>query len=346
MNEYTNMFSPLNIGRVQIKNRVVMPAMCLGHGQFDGTPTEQLMDYYEERAKGGAGLIIPGITRVDDMAGLGHLAQLSVSQDYTIKPMAEFVRRIHRHGAKIFIQLHHPGFQNVNLLVGLGPLAITGARYIPGFKKAFYRAAPLAKKLSEKGWSLSSVGPSKVESCDYNNARNRALSKKEIKKIITQFVEGANRAKLAGADGIELHAAHGYLLNNFLSPRTNCRTDEYGGSFENRIRILKDIIEGIRQKCGPDFPVSVRISVTEGYESVGLKGKENQGYGLSTGVRIAKTLESYGIDAINVSSGTYETMNYLVEPVTFEQGWRADFARAVKEAVSIPVISASLIKEP
>lgn len=343
MSNFKKLMSPMKIGDLEIKNRVVMPAMCLGHGQFDGNPTKQLISYYEERAKGGVGLIIPGITRVNDTHGFSSFGQLSASKDSNIPHLKKLADQIHKHGAKIFIQLHHPGYQNINLLVGLGPVAYTCNKFIPNFKKIFYGMAPAAKKIAEKGICLSAASPSKVEPCDFNNTKNRALSNKEIKKLIKQFIASADRVKQAGMDGVEIHAAHGYLLNEFLCPRTNNRTDEYGGSFENRMRILKEIIEGIKTKCGKSFPISVRISADEFYSEIGRKGI---GYNINEGVKIAKELESYGIDVLNVSGGTYETINYIIEPVTFDEGWRTKYIKAVKDAVSIPVIAVNLIRNP
>ena len=120
--EYKMLFTPMNIGTVQIKNRVVMPPMMLGFGQFNGCPTKEMMDYYEERAIGGAGLIITEITRVDDFSGASAFAQLAISHDYHIKPLAEMISRVHSHGCKMFIQLHHPGRQNLGLLMGTVPV--------------------------------------------------------------------------------------------------------------------------------------------------------------------------------------------------------------------------------
>ncbi|MFV0439767.1 MAG: FAD-dependent oxidoreductase [Lachnospirales bacterium] len=346
MKKYEMLLSPMKIGNVEIKNRVVMPAMCLGHGQFNGNPTEQLMDYYEERAKGGVGLIIPGITRINDVTGLAHFAQLSVSSDKNIEPLKELGNRIHKYGSKMFIQLHHPGYQNLNLLMGIGPSTIAMDKVIPNFKSTFFKMSPLAQNVVDKGACLAAAGPSKVEPCDYNMSKNRALSHKEVKNIIKQFIDGARRVKEAGMDGVEIHAAHGYLLNEFLSLRTNHRTDEYGGNFENRMRILKEIIEGIREVCGEDFPISVRISATEGYDKIGLEGKKSYGYAIDEGVKIAKALESYGIDVLNVSAGTYETMNYIVEPVTYDEGWRTEYIKQVREAVSLPIIAVNMIRTP
>lgn len=320
-----------------------MSAMLLDHGQFDGTPTEQMMDYYEERAKGGVGLIITEITRVNDVHGAGAFAQLAVSHDYHIAPLAEMVRRIHRHDCKVFVQLHHPGRQNAPVTIGTLPISIKMEKAWTGYRNLFYKMAPQAKMLGEKGVLKSVVGPSKMEPCSYAKAKIRALRRSEVKKLIQQFVDGALRVQKAGADGVELHAAHGYLIQQFLSPNTNRRKDEYGGDLENRMRFLLEIIEGIRSTSGLYFPISVRLTVDECYDKIGETGK---GYALDEGVKIAKRLEEAGIDAINVSSANYETMNYWLEPSSFEPGWRKYMAAAVKKEVGIPVIAANLIRSP
>lgn len=341
--KYEKLLSQMNIGNVTIKNRVVMPPMMLGHGQFNGKPTEQMMNYYEERAKGGVGMIITEITRVNDMDGTGAFAQLALSHDYHIKPLEEMIGRIHKHNCKIFIQLHHPGRQGVPLTVGILPLAICMEKISPKLRDFFYKITPLAKKMQDKGMVLSVAGPSKTEPCRYAKGRNRALRKSEVKKIIRQFTESAKRAQLAGADGVELHAAHGYLIQEFLSPFTNRRTDEYGGPLDNRMRFLLDIIAAIKKSCGEDFPIIVRLTVDECYANIGESGK---GYALEEGIKIAKKLEQAGIAAIDVSSANYETMNYWLEPTSFKPGWRKYMAQAVKNEVSIPVIAANLIRSP
>jgi len=346
MVKFAKMLSPMKIGSVEIKNRVVMPAMCMGFGQINGKPTEELMTYYEERAKGGVGLIIPGVTRIDDITGMAFLNQLSVSRDENIEPLSEFFTRIHKHGAKIFIQLHHPGYQNMNIMIGTGPIMIAIDRIFPNFKKLLRKNNVLMERILHKGIGLPVVSPSKVAPCDYNYAKNRALRKKEIKKIIQKFIDGAYRVLQAGGDGVEIHAAHGYLLHQFFSPRTNQRNDEYGGSIENRTRIIREIVHGIKQKCGADFPITVRISADEGYWDVGSADKKNSGYTIETAIDIAKKIEEYGADALSISSGAYETMNYMIEPVSFDEGWRRKYVQEIRNVVKIPIIAANLIKNP
>ena len=339
------LFTPMKIGSCEIKNRIVMAPMHMGMGTFDGTPTEKMMNYYEERAKGGTGLIILEITRVNDKTGASAFAQPSVSSDANIQPLSEMAERLHRHGAKFFVQLHHPGRQNVGLLVGTVPMSIKAQGLTKGiYGKMLYKLTPKAAPLLlENNIVPSSVAPSKCDPSAFAGGRVRALTHAEIKELEQNFIDGAVRVKKAGCDGVELHAAHGYLLQQFFSPVTNQRTDEYGGSFENRMRFITNIIKGIREKCGDDFPLIVRLTVDECYSYI---GKPDKGYTLEEGVKIAKALEALGVDAIDVSSGNYDTFNTWLEPVSFELGWRKYMAQAVKEAVKIPVIAANLIRSP
>ena len=187
------------------------------------------------------------------------------------------------------------------------------------------------------------VAPSPVP-CRLQKQKTRALKTAEIKELVREFGAAAKRVQLAGADGVELHGAHGYLIQEFLSPYTNRRTDEYGGSFDNRMRFITEIIAEIRRQCGADFPIIARISVDEFYREIGDPADE--GITLDEGIRIAKRLEECGIDAIDVSSATYETMNYWLEPTSFQTGWRSYLAKTVKQNVSIPVLAANLIRSP
>ena len=343
--KYEILASPMKIGNCEIKNRVVMSPMMVGFGQFDGTPTERMMNYYEERAKGGTGLIITEITRVDDKTGAASFNQLAVSQDYHIKPLSEMAKRIQRHGAKFFVQLHHPGRQNVGLLVGTVPLSIRMQEMTKGaYGKLLFKLTPAAGPLLVDHKIVpASVAPSKCDPAYFAGGRVRALRKNEIKQLEREFIDGAVRVFKAGCDGVELHAAHGYLLQQFLSPVTNNRTDEYGGSLENRMRFLLNILKGIKLECTKNFPVIVRLSVDECYAMIGQPGK---GYTLEDGVEMAKILEQNGADAIDVSCAGYDTFNYWLEPVSFEPGWRKYMAKAVREAVNVPVLAANLIRSP
>lgn len=305
---YEKLFTPGKIGNVELKNRLVMSPMGIGLADMDGTPSDEMIAYYEARAIGGAGLIIPEITRVNDVHGAGLMRQLSVTKDRHIEPLSRLAQAIHKHGAKIFMQLQHPGREGVSRLIGGQP--VVSASAIP---------------------------------CKVSKQETRALETEEVKQLIQQFVDGAVRVQKAGCDGVELHCAHGYLLQQFLSPYTNKRTDEYGGSFENRLRIVKEIIQGIREACGKEFPIGIRLTVEEFLDKVGVTEDYIH---IQDGVQIAVALEAEGLDFIDVSVGLYETGSTCVEPISFPQGWRRDLIKAVKDNVKIPVIGVSSIRDP
>ena len=305
---YKKLFEQGSIGKVTINNRLVMSPMGCGLANLDGTPSEDMIAFYEARAIGGAGLIIPEITRINDVHGPGLMRQLSVTTDRHIEGLAKLSQAVHKHGSKIFIQLHHPGRETVSVLLGGQPV----------------------------------VAPSPIP-CKYLKQNTRALETEEVKQLIQQFIEGAVRVQKAGCDGVELHAAHGYLLQQFLSPYTNKREDEYGGSFENRLRIVTEIIEGIRRECGKDFPIGVRLTVEEFLDKTGVTEEYIH---IQDGIKIAIALEKAGIDFIDVSCGLYETGITSVEPISFPQGWRRDIILAVKSHVNIPIIGVSVIREP
>ena len=227
---YPLLFSEGRIGSVILRNRVVLPPLEVGMANFDGTPSEQLIAYYEERAKNGLGLLMTGITRVNERHGAGLPRQLAMTSDRHIEPFARMVERIHRHGTKIFCQLHHPGRQSNSLMIGTWPLMERIGRFWPGYWKYFFKLVPAAEKFAKTGLVPAVVAPSAV-ACEYSRQRTRALSKREIRSLIKDFIQAARRVQLASGDGVELHAAHGYLIQQFLSPRTNRRTDEYGGAF-------------------------------------------------------------------------------------------------------------------
>lgn len=354
--KYPNLFTPMNIGQVTIKNRLVMTAMCVALAEHDGAVSEALAAYYEERAAGGVGLIITECSRVNETDAVSNPSMLSMSHDRYIKPLQRAVDRVHAHGAKLFVQLFHPGRQNVVFFPTLWQFNERMARIFPSYWNLYFKAAgrldasiiddPKAMKRMGR-YMKPLLAPSDVP-CGLadNPVRNQKtipMTIPQIRTLIGQFVSAAKRVKEAGADGVELHAAHGYLLQQFLSPYTNRREDEYGGTLTNRMRILEEIIAGIRKECGTDFPISVRLSVEEFYDMIGYPG---QGITLGEGVEMAKRLEGFGIDALNVSSGNYDTAQTSCEPVSFPLGWRKYLAKEVKQQVKIPVIAANLIRTP
>lgn len=308
MSNYEKLFAPGKIGQLELKNRVVMTAMGTGYANADGTPSERIMKYYEERAKGGVGLIVAEVTRVNDDHGVATECQLTVTREEHIEPLRELVERVHQYGTKLFLQLHHPGRQTFSAAIGGQPV----------------------------------VAPSPIP-CQVCRQETRELTTEEVEEIVQDFIRGAKIAQTAGVDGVELHGAHGYLINQFLSPYTNKRNDKYGGSFENRLNFLREMIVGIRKECGENYPLVVRLTVDEFLANAGIQEK---GLELEDGIRIAKELERMGVDAIDVSCGIYETMNTAIEPTSFQQGWRTFLPEAIKKEVNIPVIAVSVIRDP
>lgn len=298
----SKLFSVGKIGQLELKNRIVMPAIGTSLATSTGEASDEIIRYYQERAKGGCGLIITEITRVDDEYGVGTSNQLCATEAYQIPRLEKLVKAVHRYDSKIFFQLHHPGRQSHGRLIG-------------------------GKQI---------VAPSSVMS-DVIGEVPRALETIEVEELVKKFVKGAKIVQIAGADGIELHGAHGYLINQFLSPLTNLRTDKYGGSFFNRMRFITEIITGIRHLCGKDFPISVRIDGDEFLDG-GIK--------LDEAVKIARYLESIGVDAINVSSGTYDSMLTIIEPISYPEGWKRHLAKVIKASVKIPVIACDVIRTP
>ncbi|WP_138419393.1 NAD(P)/FAD-dependent oxidoreductase [Aquibacillus sediminis] len=299
---YDNIFKQGQIGEVTLKNRIVMPAMGTNLAGVDGEVTDHLIAYYEERAKGGTGLIVTEFTCIDSEYGRGFARQLRLDEDRFMPGIHRLANAVHKYGAKMFVQLHHAGRQsNASLING--------------------------KQI---------VAPSNVASQAVGE-EPRALTTTEVKELVTKFVQSAVRCKQSGVDGVEIHGAHGYLINQFLSPEANRRTDEFGGNFDNRMRFVEEIIHGIKAKCGKDFPVTVRLSVDEFVEG---------GIDLQLGKQIACYLEKLGVDGLHISCGTYDSMDTIIESPLFEQGWKVYMAEEIKKQVAIPVITVGSIREP
>src|SRR5210317_424524 len=261
---FPHLFSEGQIGNIDIKNRIVMLPMARQFQGFNGEVTQKTIDYYVERAKGGVGLIILGSTRVFPP---GHPfytpASLNIGDDRYLPGHCDLVQAIHAYGAKVAIQFGHIGGQTVH----------------------------------------QSVAASDVQQffCDGTAyCKPRPITRAEISDMIEQFGQGALKAKTAGYDMVEIHAAHGYLLSGFLSPKLNLRTDEFGGSLENRASIIVKLIQQIKRTAGDDFPVSVRISADDYIE-----GSIDIGESPS----VARILEEAGADVISVSAGSHETQH-------------------------------------
>ncbi|MDD4080129.1 MAG: NAD(P)/FAD-dependent oxidoreductase [Eubacteriales bacterium] len=294
---YERLKSPLKIGKLTLPNRLAMTAMGINLGKPEGGVTDDLIAFYQARAQGGVGLIITEVTRIEGGAGISDPCQMAAYRPGDILEIQRLVDAIHRWNSRLFVQLQHPGRAASSWVAGVQPVSSSAV------------ASPMGGEVP------------------------RALSLSECKEMAGRFVNAAHIAQMAGADGIELHGAHGYLINQFLSPAMNYREDEYGGSFENRMRFILEILQGIQETCGQRFPVSVRINAQEA-----LPGGIDQ----PEAARIAKALQDAGASLINVSCYT----EGCIEPGTYSQGWKKHMAQCIKQSVSIPVLSVCNIKEP
>ena len=300
--KYEKLFEKGKIGKLTIKNRIVMPPMGTGFAAASGEASEEITRYYEERAKGGVGLIITEVCRVDELSGVAQPCQLRATDMDVIPSFTRMVDRVHAYGTKMFMQLHHPGNEAFPITLHGNPV----------------------------------IGPSPVM-CKTVGVVPKEMTTAEVEAMVKCFIKGAVIAKTAGFDGVEVHAAHGYLVNQFMSPHTNHRTDKYGGDFFNRMRFATEIIVGIRFACGADFPISVRMDGTDFWDD-GMDEKECQ--------HIARYLESIGVASLNISSGSYESGWSIIEPYTFKEGWKKHLAKGIKESVHIPVIAVNTVKHP
>lgn len=304
MDKYAPLWEPLQVGAVTLKNRVVVTAHSLQYA-VNGMMAQQSIDYYEERAKGGAGLIMTEAQAVHPTSsGLALRCQQGWSED-VIPIYRNLADAVHRHGAKVFVDLSHFGVEDFNAM-----------------KLDNWRAL----------W-----GPSGLPSTTYNEI-GKAMTKADIAEVVAGFARTARNAQVAGIDGAEVHAAHGYLLCSFLSPLTNRRTDEYGGTTENRCRIVVEAAQAIREACGPDFPIGVRISMTE-YAPGGIDEDE--------GERITAFLAESGIfNYFSISAGNAMTFDHVVSPMTLPGPVLVDLAvRAKKVVGDVPVLTANGITE-
>ena len=298
--KFDKLFEPGKIGNLTLKNRFLVGAMGVGFAELGGTPTDRTVAYYEARAKGGFALIITEVTRVQDDEFCTPF-EPSLGDDRHIPAWKKVTDAVHSQGAYIFPQLHQPGRQYTQTILGHQVSA----------------PSPLA--------------------CPMFDEIPHELSTDEVWNNIHMFGDAAVRAKKAGFDGVEIHAGHGYLVQQFLSPFTNRRFDEFGGSIENRSKFACEICKDIKKKCGYDFPVIIKLSGEEKVEG---------GLTISDTKILAKYLEEAGYDAIEVTISTYASLDWMSAPEDVPMGFNADNAAIIKQAVSIPVISINRINTP
>jgi 2,4-dienoyl-CoA reductase-like NADH-dependent reductase (Old Yellow Enzyme family)/NAD(P)-dependent dehydrogenase (short-subunit alcohol dehydrogenase family) len=298
MSHYPHLFSPVRIGSMTSKNRLLMSAMSINFGvDQNGFVTDQLTRYLSARAKGGVGMMLVGGGGVHP-TGVELPDLPALWDDGCIPALSRMVAEIKSHDCRFGMQLMHGG------------------------RQAYHN---------------QKVAPSAIPAPALAKGIPRALETEEIPGLAAAFGEAARRCREAGFEFVEIHAAHGYLINQFLSPNANQRRDRYGGSFENRIRFLLEVLADIREKCGRDFPVGVRIN---GEDYIG------NGWTLDDAVRLAPVLERKGAAYLHVSAGVYGSRQLTIPSMYVEQGCFVHLAEAVKGVVSVPVITVGRIKQP
>ncbi|WP_371362398.1 Cinnamate reductase [Sporomusa rhizae] len=320
--EHKILFEPIKIGKLELKNRFVMAPMGPGGlCDADGTYNERGVEYYVERAKGGTGLLMTGVTMVEndiEKCALPSMPCPTLNPLNFVKTGKLMTERIHAYNAKIFLQLS-AGFGRVSIPSIVGNTA---------------------------------VAPSPIPHRWLSNVTCRELTTEEIKTYIKKFAESAAIAKKAGFDGVEIHAVHeGYLLDQFAIAFFNNRTDEYGGSLRNRLRFAIEIVQAIKQSCGQDFPVSLRYSIKsfiKDWKSGGLPGEEfpEKGRDIEEGIEAAKILEEAGYDAFNGDVGSYDSWYWSHPPMYQEKGLYLPYNAILKKVLKVPVITAGRMENP
>ncbi|MEG1256248.1 NADH:flavin oxidoreductase [Clostridium sp.] len=290
------LLKPLQVGTLTLTNRLVMPPMATAKAEIDGKISQEVLDYYKEKSKGGyISLIVIEHSFISN-EGKASKNQLSVADDSDTEGLKRLSDVIHENGSRVVMQISHAGSAADEKVIGTTP-----------------------------------VGPSAVPNPRLGGIP-RELTKDEIRNIVKDFEDAALRVKKAGFDGVEIHSAHGYFLNQFLSPLTNKRTDEYGGNVHNRIRIHLEIIEAVRRAVGEEFPILLRLGASDFIEG-GTTIEDSQ--------IAAQEFEKAGIDILDISGGF---CGYNVKGIT-GQGYFDSLTIAMKKVVSIPVILTGGITE-
>lgn len=320
--KYKNLFTPIKIGSVEIKNRFAMAPMGpLGLSDAQGGFNQRGIDYYTERAKGGTGLIITGVTFSDcevEQQSMPNCPNSTFNPVHFIRTSKEMTERVHAYGSKIFLMMS-AGFGRVTIPTNLGEFP------------------PVAPSPIPHRWLEKTCRPLEIE---------------EIQSIVKSFGDGAYNAKRGGFDGVEIHAVHeGYLLDQFAISMFNLRNDQYGGSLENRLRFAREVVEEIKRRCGDDFPVALRFSVKsmiKDWREGALPGEEfeEKGRDIEEGLEAAKLLVEYGYDALDTDVGTYDAWWWNHPPMYQEKGLYRPYCKMVKDVVDVPVLCAGRMDDP
>lgn len=320
---YKNLLSAGRIGRLHLRNRIIMAPMGSNFAEADGTCGERIQAYYEARAAGGAGLLIMGVCAVAFPAGTAEPYQVGVSEDRFIPGLSQLAARVHRHGAKIAMQLQHAGK--------------TAARDIAEGRELWVPSMPPPMKTD----MMAALTPEELRGFISGNRGRpsvRVMDKADITQMIEWFAAAAVRAQQAGFDGVEIHAAHSYIIAGFLSPYYNRRDDEYGGSIDNRARLMLEVLREVRRRTGEDFGVWLRLDAAELHTEGGITLDECK--------QFARMAEQAGADAVSVSA--YATIKsgvaFTEAPLVQQPAGFLEWATEVRSAVRIPVIAVGRIE--
>ena len=303
-NPYAPLFDPIKIGKLKLPNRIVMAPMCSRLHTADGEVTQATLDHYRVRARGGAAMLIIEATRIDDKYSSNEWNVLSASSERYVVGLSHLAETIQENGCIPGIQLVHAGRQSSNVSPCIAPSAIPDGLY--------------QKYLGDR-YVVREITP------------------QEIDEVIDAFGKATALVKHCGFEAVEIHAAHGYLPNNFLTPSANERTDAYGGSLENRARFSLEMVRCMRDYVGPDFPIIYRYNGDDYVKN---------GFEITEAKEFALMLEEAGIDAHHVTAGIGESWEYCDPPIYVERGSLVHLAEAVKEVATLPVIAVASIDVP
>lgn len=313
MEELEKLFEPIEIGKLELKNRIVMVPTDTSSASAYGEVTERMLLMHEQVARGGTGFIIVGASTPDSATGKPTVTATVVDDDSFIPSLNELAEVMKENGAKCAVQIQHPGRQAAT--------------------PPFAQVAPSDIVTQQPG----SAGHERVYAGKQTYKIARALTVEETYDLIEKFSEAAWRVQQAGFDAVELHGAHGYLIAQFMSPATNQRNDRFGGSLINRMRFPLEIIARIKEKCGDDFPILIRYSADEFVP---------RGRTLEESKVIARMFQDAGLAALDISCGTFDSPWPTMDPIYYPQGWRVYLAEEIKKVVDIPVITAGTIRDP
>lgn len=299
---FPRLFEPGYIGNVRLKNRVVKAPQHTGLANPDGSVTERLLRHYRSLSQGGAGLVTVEYAWIDNDASKASPCQLSIASVEHQPGLSLLAQTIQANGAKASIQISHAGRQRFTLEQPKAPSPVP-------WEEIYAAGCPAPKELTFD----------------------------EILQIVKAFGQAARRAESTGFDMVEVHACHGYLISNFLSPRTNKRTDWYGGSLENRMRFLLEVVAEMKAQVGPTYPIVIRLSGTD---------YEPDGHTIEETIELARRLEALGVAAIHMSGGNHHQTIHEVSPMGMSLAHNVWAAEAAKKAVKIPVIASGSITSP